>query len=161
MSGILRVGPGVLLLRRQRRRIGLPVALQPTVERVEDHVTEDWGGQPTLGRPGVGGQDVAFLHDPGFEPLADEVDAPLVCDALTQAVQDDAGRDGVNTLDQIAFDDPCGPGLVRLGHTLECLDRVPSGPKAVGAVPKDRFVNRCQDLGHRRWHHPIPDGRDA
>jgi len=41
VTGILRVGPGVVLLRRQRGRIGLPMILKPAVQLVQDHMVEN------------------------------------------------------------------------------------------------------------------------
>ena len=101
-----------------------------------------------------------LLHDSGGEHLTDEVDESFVLDALAQRVQDDAMGDGVAALDQIGLDDPCGASAVCLSPMAKRLDRVSSGPKAVGAIPKDRFIDRFQDLGHGHGHDPIPDGRN-
>src|SRR5215813_9641207 len=70
-------------------------------------------------------------------------------------------RYGVEALDQIALNDPCGTCAVGLGHMVQRLDRVTVGPKAIGAGAKDRLVNRRQNLRHYRLDYPVADGRNS
>jgi hypothetical protein len=109
----------------------------------------------------VGGQEVSFRHAPSFEHLANQGDAPFIFEAFASTVPDAAVRNGVQALAQVALADPGGSGPIGLGYVTQRLDRVPSGPKAVGALTKAWFVNGCQALGHRRLHDAIPASRET
>jgi hypothetical protein len=104
---------------------------------------------------------VSALHDSGFEPLAHPVAKSFILDALAPTVQDNSMWQGIEAFDQVTLHDPGRSGLVRLCDLPQRLESITLGPKAVGAVTKDRFVDRFQDLSHRRLYYPVPNRGNA
>jgi hypothetical protein len=94
-----------------------------------------------------------------LQHLADEVNEALILDAFAPAAQDHSMWNGVEALDQVAFDNPRCSSSVRLSHMAEAFDGASSWSEASGTGPKDRFIDGFQHLRDRRLDNPVTDGR--
>lgn len=160
VAGIFRVCPLVLLV-WGHRGVGLPVVFQPPVQFMQADIGQNRRGQAALGRPGIRCRLVPVLHDARLQHLSNEIDKSFILDAFAQAIQNNARRDAVDAVHQIAFDHPPCPGSVAPCEVSERLDRASSWPEAVRAITKAWFGESFEHLRNCRLYHPIPNGRDA
>ncbi len=102
-----------------------------------------------------------LLHDPRFEPQADELQHLAVRDASGRRLQQQRVVDAAETICDVHFEHVGVTVDEALTDDLECLGRRAARPIAVGARQEIGLEDRLQhDLG-RLLHDAIPDGRDA
>ena len=81
-------------------------ALQLAVEFIEHEVTQQWRKRSSLRSSFHAGADQSVLHHPGIEECPDELQQPLVLDALGDLAHQFVVIDSIKELFQIEIDHP-------------------------------------------------------
>ena len=123
--------------------------LQLAVEFVEHEVTEQWRKRSSLRSSFHARADQSILHHPGIEERPDELQQPLVLDALGDLAHQFVVIDSIEELFQIEINHPavaCSDILLRLSHGLM---RRPTRSEPIAVLGERRIPSPLQDLHHR------------
>src|SRR5258705_553966 len=136
-------------------------ALQLAVEFIEHEVTQQWRKRSSLRSSFHAGADQSVLHHPGIEECPDELQQPLVLDALGDLAHQFVVIDSIKELFQIEIDHPSvalRDVLLRLSHSVM---RRSTRSKPVAVLGKRRVPSPLQNLHHRLLDEAIQHGWDA
>src|SRR5215475_4836927 len=135
--------------------------LQLAVEFVENEVTEQWRKRSSLRSSFHARADQSILHHPGIEERPDELQQPLVLDALGNLTHQFVMIDPIEEFFQIEIDHPavaCSDILLRLSHGLM---RRPTRSEPIAVLGERRIPSPLQDLHHRLLDKAVQHGWDA
>src|SRR5450759_4079092 len=136
-------------------------ALQLPVEFVEHEVTEQWRKRTSLRSSFHARADQPVLHHPGIQECPDELQQPLVLDALGDLAHQSVVIDSIEELFQIEINHPSvtlRDVLLRLTHGVM---RRSTRSKPVAVLGKRRVPSLLQNLHHRLLDKAIQHGWDA
>src|SRR6185312_6142820 len=136
-------------------------ALQLAVEFIEHEVTQQWRKRSSLRSSFHAGADQSVLHHPGIEQCPDELQQPLVLDALGDLAHQFVVIDSIKELFQIEIDHPSvtlRDVLLRLSHSVM---RRSTRSKPVAVLGERRVPSLLQHLHHRLLDEAIQRGGDA
>src|SRR4029077_9049828 len=127
----------------------MSTALRLAVEFVEHEVTQQWRKRPSLRSSFHVWADQSVLHHPGIEECPDELQQPLVLDALGDLAHQFVVIDSIKELFQIEIDHPSvalRDVLLRLSHSVM---RRSTRSKPVAVLGKRRVPSLLQNLHYR------------
>src|SRR6185312_10005854 len=139
----------------------MSTALQLAVEFIEHEVTQQWRKRSSLRSSFHAGADQSVLHHPGIEECPDELQQPLVLDALGDLAHQFVVIDSIKELFQIEIDHPSvtlRDVLLRLSHSVM---RRSTRSKPVAVLGERRVPSLLQHLHHRLLDEAIQRGGDA
>src|SRR6202040_1371090 len=136
-------------------------ALQLAVEFVEHEITQQWRKRSSLRSSFHARTDQSVLHHPGIEECPDELQQPLVLDALGDLAHQFVVIDSIEEFFQIEVDHPSvalRDVLLRLSHGMM---RRPTRSEPIAVLGERRIPSPLQNLHHRLLDKAVQHGWDA
>jgi hypothetical protein len=132
-----------------------------SVQGVQIDVREQRGDHPALRSPGHRTPELALIHHPCLEPLADQLDHPSVRDPLSDHRQQPVVVDLPEIVPNVGFENEGMPGDERPAEHLLRVRRRPTRPKPERDRQEVGLENGLKHDPRGLLNHPVLHGRDA